>query len=768
MRRRIIDNLYVGTLEDCEGLSGVDGWAVVHACKHPCHHAKRGNPKPESEDYLSYQEGTHLYLNMIDPPAPLFQKPMFDAFLVFAADAWERGKKILIHCNKGESRAPTLALLFLSRVLYKITAVSYDDAWDEFEALLNTGNAASVKYHPGKGLEEWMRQHWDEFTGGRRLPAMETGAKEVPVPDLPKLEGDISIAMTRTHPLIHFAAFTQIEGKEHEWITPTPNCLQLDIAEAYDWCMANNVPCRLIILKPRQVGCSTFCAELCYHHVRRIPSDMIIMGDVAKRTEKVWSIFQDIPTRDSFDWKDSAVTTRHTEKTIFTYSDKSTGLVEHDTALDPKAGISGTRQVVWLTEAARYMKSQGRDKKVITAVLNSLPPNPKTLGIAESTPEGASGWFYENWQGAVTLEQRKKGIVGNGWIKVFAAWFEFSEHRLARTPENFEYFEGDLSKRERRGIDLYNWNDEQIAWRRKKILQDCANDPRMFDQDFAEDAESCFLASGRPRFDMEAVTRYEKRAQVAHGLGQVGILNRTDRGEVNFLPTDSGESWVWVIEKPKPGFSYYAAMDCCLGEQSEGSAFPDAHAFGVMRAGYFDRNVWVKPRLVCVIDVPNGCRWDDSLVAERAKRILDWYGDCEVAPEINNGLGVLHAFKENGARVYQREKMDNMYPGAPLNVIGWDTNKNTRPMVIDAISKAITNQDFDCEYLPAIEEMKTFIISDRGKAEAKSGCHDDWVMMLGILLFLLERASPMPVQRIFAESKWNTPARPGIGANALS
>lgn len=769
MRRRITDNLYVGDLEDCRALSrgsvGKD-WAVVHACKNPCHADRCGQaPDPESADYLARQEGAHLYLNMIDPPAPLFRRATFDIFIRFAREQWQAGRPLLIHCNRGESRAPSLAIVFLAKVLYRIGDTSFDDAWDEFEQLIGE------KFQPGAGIEQWLREHWRELDGGPRLPSLDGAAEAAPEP-LPDLalpeDSDSCEELCRAQPLFHFSGFVQIEGKAHTWFTPVPNALQFDMAEAYDWCIENEIPCRLLILKPRQVGCSTFCAELCYHHMRRFHSDMLVMGDVSKRTEKVYGIFNDYSTHDAFQW-DSRYQF-NTEKGRFTYADGSEGLVEHDTALDPKAGISGTRQVLWLTEAARYMKSKGRDKLVITAVLNSLANVPKSLALAESTAEGASGWFYETHQGAVSLEERRRGIVGNGWIKVFAAWFEFTEHQLPRTAGNVEYFREGLDDRERRGIALYGWTAEQIAWRRMKIAKDCANDVRMFDQDFPEDAESCFLASGRPRFNMEAITRMETAARVTHGLADTGTLERGTSGEIQFLPRADGESWLWVAERPTFGCRYIGFIDPCTGEQSEGSAFPDAHAPGIIRAGYMERDRWVPPRLVAAIDVPTGCRWDDELIADRMVRLLDWYGGCMIVPETGNGLGVLNELRRAGANVYQREKMDAMYPGQRLKVAGWETNKDTRPLVVNAMANALREQSFDCSYLPAINEMKTFVINDRGKAEAKSGCHDDWVMGIGIGLQCIEKAQAMMPPQLFAPPEDSLPAAlpGGLVASAFS
>jgi hypothetical protein len=765
-RCRVIDNLYVGSLEDCKAVEGNPEWSVVHACKHPCHASKCGSrPDSSSSNYLAYREGNDLFLNMIDPSTPLFQREMFDSFIEFMRHAWEEGRKILIHCNQGESRAPTLAILFLAKVLYRITAASFDEAADEFELLTN------CQYRPGKGLDEWMRKNWHEFKGGRRFPSM--NIPEVEAPKIPDMTAEIGIEMVRNSPLVHFAGFTEIEDKEHVWRTPIPNILQFSISDAYQYCLDNSIPIRLIILKPRQVGCSTYCAAVCYHHIRRFKFDMIMMGDVAKRTEKVWQMFQDIPKHDNFQW-DTAIIKSNTEKIVFQMDDGSEAVVEHDTALDPKAGISGTRQIVWLTEAARYMKNSGRDKKVITAVLNSLPDKPNTLCAAESTAEGASGWFYETWQDAVTLEQRKKGVVGNGWIKVFAAWFYFPEHKLARTADNADYFSSDLDHRERRGIDLYNWSPEQIAWRRMKIKKDCANDVRMFDQDFPEDAESCFLASGRPKFNLDVLSRWEKVARVSYGIAETGVLEKGERGGINFMPRGDSDNWLWVKERPAAGCSYIAFLDPCQGEQSEGSLFPDAHAGGILRQGYFDdRGRWRKPRLVAAIDVPTGCRWDDALYAERMRMLLDWYGGCEIIPETGNGLGMLNELRRAGCRIYQREKMDNVHPNERINVIGWETNKDTRPIVVNAITNYVSEDALDCEFMPAIVELKTFIVTDRGRAEAKPGCHDDWVMGIGIGLANIERATMYMPPAVFTSLHSDTDAgdislRSGLGLAAFT
>lgn len=57
-------------------------WAVVHACKDPCHKDAVGYNEdlPDSQDnYLKLEGDPHIYLNLIDPDVkPLFYLSSFE------------------------------------------------------------------------------------------------------------------------------------------------------------------------------------------------------------------------------------------------------------------------------------------------------------------------------------------------------------------------------------------------------------------------------------------------------------------------------------------------------------------------------------------------------------------------------------------------------------------------------------------------------------------------------------------------------------------
>jgi predicted protein tyrosine phosphatase len=103
--------------------------------------------------YLILEQENDLFLNIIDPPVPLFMPPLFSRFIEFSNKHWSQGQKLLIHCNQGESRAPSLALLFMAKVVSVIPNDSYEAAREEFEKLY-------PRYNPGKGIQKYFSNNW--------------------------------------------------------------------------------------------------------------------------------------------------------------------------------------------------------------------------------------------------------------------------------------------------------------------------------------------------------------------------------------------------------------------------------------------------------------------------------------------------------------------------------------------------------------------------------------------------------------------------------
>lgn len=150
-------NLFIGTERDCF-FEQIDDWAVIHACKSPCHQGAlgyRGNLSNSHPNYLTYERGNHLFLNIIDPNEPLFMPPLFTVSLDFI-DKHISKRKVLIHCNSGLSCAPSIALLYLAKRAKAINGENYEKAFQDFIKIF-------PRYIPGRGIRLYLYVNWHLF-----------------------------------------------------------------------------------------------------------------------------------------------------------------------------------------------------------------------------------------------------------------------------------------------------------------------------------------------------------------------------------------------------------------------------------------------------------------------------------------------------------------------------------------------------------------------------------------------------------------------------
>ena len=145
------EKLYVGNETDCT--DNLIGFGIIRRRTHVRAIGYQGSLPPTHPHYLFYAKDDNLYLNMIDPGKPLFKIEMFLKYMEFAKMKWDEGKSLLIHCNQGESRAPSLALLFMAKKLSGINSESFSAAREEFIPIYPA-------YNPGRGIQIFLEQNW--------------------------------------------------------------------------------------------------------------------------------------------------------------------------------------------------------------------------------------------------------------------------------------------------------------------------------------------------------------------------------------------------------------------------------------------------------------------------------------------------------------------------------------------------------------------------------------------------------------------------------
>ena len=155
-------NIFVGSAVDYEQrVRGESGWAVVHACKEPYHrqalgYSGRSAPSTHPE-YLFARREDRLFLNLVDADEPrYFSKEIMIAAISFIHEALASGKKVLIHCNQGESRGPSIALLFLACRLSVIPSDSLESSEIAFRVLY-------PEYRPKNGIRGHLLEYWAQY-----------------------------------------------------------------------------------------------------------------------------------------------------------------------------------------------------------------------------------------------------------------------------------------------------------------------------------------------------------------------------------------------------------------------------------------------------------------------------------------------------------------------------------------------------------------------------------------------------------------------------
>ena len=534
-----------------------------------------------------------------------------------------------------------------------------------------------------------------------------------------------------------FATCAKILTKDQRLVTPDPNIYQLRILEVYEWCMANGTPCRILALKPRQKGSSTVSAAVVYHHCRRFRSRAVQIADRYKNSDNLFAMTCRYAESDDFPWPTQWQATA-TSATLMR-NERLWSRIDRDTAENPRAGRSGTLQVLHVSEAAHFANDGEKSaEKTMLSLLNSLADIPRSVAIVETTANGAAGWFYEHWLGAATLEETLAGRRGNGWIKVFAPWHVFEDSRMADAALQNETF----TEREQRGVTLYGWDGAQIAWRRWTLAQKCGGREELFDQEYPEDERAAFLTSGRPRFSMAGMTRL--RAMQNAVAFRFGFLRENAGGEgIGFEAHASG--WAQIWEEPREDCRYLLWCDTATGrEQTRESRDPDRHAILVLRQG-FAAPTGEHGNAMLVARLRPPCFDDWHILEEKVIALCRYYGRCLIGVEVPMGLTLLEGLRRAGMPLFKRRASGSGSAGGvatPLEKLGFQSNAATKPLVVASLSRALDGDPpldlFDAHVL---DELGSFVVHEDGREAALPGKHDDDVMALAMAVHHLPLAT---------------------------
>ena len=283
---------------------------------------------------------------------------------------------------------------------------------------------------------------------------------------------------------------------------------------------------RILIVKGRQQGCSTYVAARYYHKAVSVPatrvyilsheasSTKVLFGKVTMFNENCPASIKpesDVENRSEHAYKN------HSRYTVGTAGSSNTG--RGDTAL-----------LHHYSEPGFYEKPD----EIKTGLAQTLPDLPGTEAIWESTCNGYNFWktdvesairnqgiytiqTYRNEKGVrkCKLVYKRNGDEGDYRV-VFIPWHVTHEYRKP-VPDSFECTEEELKLKK-----LYDLDDAQVKWRRDKII--FFKSESRFKQEYPFTVAEAFQHSGtsffKPMFIKEAMAC---KIKAKHGATILGI-----------------------------------------------------------------------------------------------------------------------------------------------------------------------------------------------------------------------------------------------------
>jgi hypothetical protein len=417
---------------------------------------------------------------------------------------------------------------------------------------------------------------------------------------------------------------------------------------------------RNIVLKARQMGITTWVAARFF--MKTITAKGVLTVQVAHTREAAEGIFrmvqrfwEHLPD----EWREGPLrrSRANVGQMCFPELDSEFRIIS---AGDPGAGRGLSIQNLHLSEVSRW---PGDAKETLAGLRAALAPSGEM--VIESTPNGAGGCFYDEWNRANV----------NGTIQHFFPWWlEPAYVSIAVTDKEF-------TDEERALVAKHNLSPEQIGFRRS--LESSFHGLRS--QEYAEDAVSCFRASGDCCFAVEAVFR---------------------RLEEIPLPTaQQNDTFFWF--PPLAGKQYIVAVDT-----AGGGADGDFAAVQVIEREKGLQCAELRKKL------------NPLQLAQATAQLAREYNNALIAVERNNhGAAVL-------AYLGSTERYANLY--AQNGLPGWLTSASSKPVMIARLGALLVESPKIFYSRRLLEECRTYNNLPNGGTGAASGAHDDCVMAMGV------------------------------------
>lgn len=515
----------------------------------------------------------------------------------------------------------------------------------------------------------------------------------------------------------------KIVDKDSKLVDFKLNQEQATLLNHIEFCLANDLPVRIIVLKARQIGATTFFAGLGFWFTAMNINKMY--GIVAHRLDSAESIFKktkifynNLPT------EIRPSTVQFSSETITFDKKDGTGINSQIKFATVNEGVFRGQTLGYLHESECAFWEGN-----VQAIENSLAPTvalkPWTIVVKESTARGYNH-FKDDWDRAV------KGI--SGFTPFFFGWHMHDEYRLP-VPKDFV-----MTDRELQIKKAFNLDDEQVMWRRYQIETHYKGNEIWFQQENPMTPQEAFIASGASVFDSDSI------------LEGYRLAKEPKRVSLKSYPTFE-KLLVWKeaetrhekIYQQKAYFDeeqqkyVYRDTDLLLEEHE----YETPYTIGIDTSGMgADIN-----QLVVINNITKEmvARYGKKNISEEnlakiAVEVARMYNDALIAPEVNYSHQICNFIIQEGYKnIYVTEntvRQDMKIVGGIT--YGFKTTRGTKPGIISELRSHLTSNPSLIPDKEFWEEAEYYIIEDVEKniTNAASGHHDDIVMATAIAMYV--------------------------------
>lgn len=481
----------------------------------------------------------------------------------------------------------------------------------------------------------------------------------------------------------------------------------------YEHQVSKGKPVRVIWLKARQHGISTYCEGKIFKKTATNPfRNALIIAHEDKATQNLFAMsklfYESLPPllrpMKKYSNESALVFENPTNNDEEKY--RNPGLrskITVATAKNVDTGRSAMIQSLHASEVAFW----DNPERLMFGILQCVPDLPNTEVYIESTANGVGGYFYDLWHKAVRGE--------NDYLPIFLAWFENPEYSTPFESEKAKKaFMKTLDDEEKALYREFKLTPEQLHWRRRCIANKCNGSIEQFHQEYPSTPEEAFIASGRPKFNQQSLKKYREKQEKPIMKGYLEIKDK----QLKFIEDSSGYINIWKM--PQPNKFYVIGADV-----SEGLATGDYSCAVVLDEDFDLVASWYG-------------HIDPDLFGDELVKLGMFYNEAYLGIESNNhGLTTIKSVlrKEYWNIYYQKsyDKIDEKI----TKKIGWNTNRRTKPIMINTLAEYIREMWLGIKWDTLISECFTYIIEEDGSTNAQAGSHDDTVMATAIALQLL-------------------------------